>query len=184
MRIARRKAGQDCATARNLGLASCHGKYIIFLDSDDWLDPFGIEVQVDYLESHDNLKQCGGYSRVSDGISHTFVKVSSMIRKECFNGLQFDSDLPFFDDVDMFLQIRDQPLGFIPITITNYFLNPSGLTQTTGHLYSEYIMWKILIKNRAWDHFPKQIRETTILFLNWITGTDLVKWKKEHINVI
>lgn len=40
------------AAARNTGIRFAHGKYIAFLDDDDWFLPTKIERQVNFLENH------------------------------------------------------------------------------------------------------------------------------------
>jgi hypothetical protein len=182
----------NCATARNRGINISKGNYITFLDADDWMEPDGITAQVQYLETHRDMQWCCGCIRiVSANDPYTILQpskdtlqwiLSAMFRMKCFDTLRFDTTLPFFDDVDVSLRIGRFPHGHIPVITSNYFLNPSGLTQTTNHLNSELTMWRILIRNRAWEHFPREIKETCVLFLNWLLQTDLVKWKKEHFN--
>lgn len=46
------KGGNSC---RNYGLEKCHGKYVIFLDSDDILEPFCLEQRVRYMENNQHL---------------------------------------------------------------------------------------------------------------------------------
>lgn len=45
--------GQACS--RNIGIKLCHGDYICFLDSDDWLDPDSLEKAVAPLEANDDV---------------------------------------------------------------------------------------------------------------------------------
>lgn len=43
---------QGRAAARNKGIRESEGKYLVFLDSDDWLLPNGLEIQVGFLDRH------------------------------------------------------------------------------------------------------------------------------------
>ena len=43
------------ARARNVGMEMATGKYIAFLDSDDLYYPYKIEIQVDFLDKHDDV---------------------------------------------------------------------------------------------------------------------------------
>ncbi|MDT5156644.1 MAG: hypothetical protein QOH51_1001 [Acidobacteriota bacterium] len=47
-----RQANQRQAVAKNTGLADARGKYVQFLDADDFIGPRKFELQVAYLESH------------------------------------------------------------------------------------------------------------------------------------
>ena len=47
------KQNGGLASARNCGLAECSGDYIMFLDSDDWLDSSAIGELVHHAECHD-----------------------------------------------------------------------------------------------------------------------------------
>lgn len=44
------------AVARNVGIAAANGKYVAFLDGDDFWFPEKIEAQVKYLESHPEVR--------------------------------------------------------------------------------------------------------------------------------
>lgn len=47
-----KKGGQTC---RNVGLYESKGEYVIFLDSDDYLQPFCLEQRVRFMEKHNDL---------------------------------------------------------------------------------------------------------------------------------
>ena len=51
--------GYACAGyVRNIGIQSSSGKYIAFLDDDDWWVPEKIEKQVEILEQNENIEFC------------------------------------------------------------------------------------------------------------------------------
>ncbi len=62
------KLNEGLGMARNTGIKYAHGKYIVFLDSDDYLDKECISNLVDNMEKN-NVDLCkGGYKRVyNDG---------------------------------------------------------------------------------------------------------------------
>jgi glycosyltransferase involved in cell wall biosynthesis len=183
----------NVATARNTGFEKSKGEYIVFLDADDWMEPTRLAVQTSVFEHHKTYMWCcGGVRSVCDnGTSTTnFVDptepkdsllgiLSLMFRRECV--VPFDTTLPYFDDVDFFLKIRHLPHGSVPAVITNYLLNTCGLTQTTHPISREITMFKLLIRNGAWEYFPREMKEAVASIGSRLTGVDLVRLKKENL---
>lgn len=197
--LIRESKKSSVAEARNAGFRHSKGSYIIFLDSDDWIEPMRLESQVGFLEVYRSADWCWGYvRRVSpDGTSEintvdpsiprgsmvgtlslTFRRSLLVILRHR-DGYIFDSRLPFFDDVDLFFRVRDHTHCGVPAVVTNYLLNPSGMTQTTQPFRRETTMFKILIHNHAWGYIGREVRESAAVFLNWILKTDIVKKRKE-----
>ena len=52
------EVNKNGAAARNTGIKYSHGKYIAFLDDDDWFLPEKIEQQIDYLQHHPEYAAC------------------------------------------------------------------------------------------------------------------------------
>lgn len=61
------------AYTRNVGMSKAHGKYIAIMDSDDISMPDRLQVQVKYLEKHEDIDILGGAVEFFDGKT-TFVK--------------------------------------------------------------------------------------------------------------
>lgn len=60
---------QGVAAARNHGLDFAHGKYVIFVDSDDFLAEYGLNRLVDVLMSHSGIDLVRYYSSYSNHVS-------------------------------------------------------------------------------------------------------------------
>ena len=61
--------------ARNLGLRQCRADLVAILDSDDWMTPDRLRLQVDYLATHPDVAVLGGRHHVIDGDT---VRLSSL----------------------------------------------------------------------------------------------------------
>jgi len=91
IKIIRMKSNGGTYIAKNEGLSKAKGKYVTFHDSDDWLHPSKIEMQVNLLEQNNNLVACSTkYLRVDENSTVIFHSkgatrhacISLMIRKD------------------------------------------------------------------------------------------------------
>lgn len=173
----------NCATARNKGKAYSSGDYVLYLDADDWLEPYSIERLVEAMEANSRLRWCAGYVKsVNPDGTYSVDKNLPGIHSVMFRKSQkakFDQSLPAMDDVDMYLRIRTLPHMILPEVLENYYINPAGLTQTKNLFGSDIALARIALKHGAWDMMPRIMKDTVIHLANRITGIDMVKKKKE-----
>lgn len=210
VRIVKEKEKTTCSNGRNLGYNNSKGKYVVFIDADDWMEPGRISEQVVVLESRLDFMWCsGGIRSVSmdgketinnndpSGTSEMLLGILSlMFRREIlekvaypnvtekFGFIQthvFKPDMPYFDDVDLFLRVRKFAHAHLDEVVSNYLLNNCGLTRTTKVYKSDMTMWTLIVRHRAYDLIPFQLKETAAHAANWIFGRDMVKWKKENL---
>lgn len=59
--------------ARNAGMRRCRGKYVAFVDSDDWLDDGAYAEMLQLMETHECDVCFGGYKIVSNGRTNRVV---------------------------------------------------------------------------------------------------------------
>lgn len=108
--------------ARQEALIKATGKYIAYLDADDWYDPNKLYKQVSFLEAHKNvsLVSCGilsygikcGITRVrgkGDNSIQLFsidncsiMCAASMIRRDATEGINYNITLNSGEDIDFF----------------------------------------------------------------------------------
>ena len=136
--------------ARNVALKSIRGRYIMFVDSDDWLLPGAVDVLMDNVRKYDAdivegcfqlfdgrcLRQ--GYTNkfdVSDGWSGQLQGYScgKVFRSELFAGSRFPEGY-LYEDTLMTLVTYPMAPGVvtIPANVYVYRYNPMGITATSG----------------------------------------------------
>lgn len=120
------------AAARNAGIERSKGKYLVFLDDDDLLEPDKLETQVPIIDSdHElgfvysdyylfwkddlskrDLSLASGREGPAEGfcttffVNHNVAVPTLLIRRECFLDVgMFDEGLAQHEDGDMFMRI-------------------------------------------------------------------------------
>ena len=82
------KKNEGIAIARNCGLKIAKGKYVIFVDSDDWVERDFIE----YLYTHVNINNivCCGYNRITNNevVENRVIKILRLNKIEALEMLE------------------------------------------------------------------------------------------------
>lgn len=121
-----RQANQGAAAARNLGLAHATGRYIHFLDADDWLLPRGLEFLLQAAEWSGLGAACGAWTIHAEdarpldvrmpapapnvGLEHLLegnriAPHSQIIRRNLLGDSPFDPSERFVRDYDLWLRL-------------------------------------------------------------------------------
>jgi len=159
-----RQNNQGISKSRNLGISQSNGKYIAFLDSDDYWVPEKLEEQVKILDSHPNVgivyarmpivnEQGAQVGMKPAGISGKNFKEllevwgdlptsSIMIRKECFDKAGvFDTSLATMEDIDMWIRIaKNYDLYEIENKVLAYYHRHEGqITKNKIKVFDGYV---------------------------------------------
>lgn len=142
---------QGLSAARNTGARFSAGDYILFLDSDDWLYPRGIETNVKHLVQHDKAAFvsgiydafyvdentiCEGKHMVeSDHYQHMLqcnyigMIATVLFQQWVFNEFSYDTSLRNCEDYDLYLKItRKYPVYHHQGKIAAYRLHSQNMS--------------------------------------------------------
>ena len=118
---------QGLYAARNTGIEASSGKFLVFLDADDWLLENAISINIEYLLADPSLAFVSGAYLKVVGIEkreeikrvvvndHHFenllkgnyisMHATVMYRRWAFNDTRFDLDMKACEDYDVYLQV-------------------------------------------------------------------------------
>ena len=138
--------------ARNRGIDECAGRYIMFLDSDDYLLGNCIDLMIDNAISHDSditqashysfydessnknyevLKDCLIESDTSKMICNPGYPWAKLYKRELFAKVRFPLDVWFEDTIVTMLLFRMcERVSVLSDVVYAYRINPNGITRT------------------------------------------------------
>ena len=77
---------RGAAGARNIGLDTCSGEFVLFIDSDDWIEPDMVEKMVNYIINENcDIVQCQSYDEYTDkSIEHISESINCYMDNQEF----------------------------------------------------------------------------------------------------
>lgn len=151
---------QGLSGARNTGLRNCHGEYVSFVDSDDWIHPNMISKLYQIMkDTHADASFCGSQKTSSeqvkqfdetkiqieeydkDKILKSFFKErytacwSRLFKTELIKGIEFPEGLNCEDYIFMFLALRRcQKVAIIDEPYYYYFIRQDSICGSSFNL--------------------------------------------------
>jgi glycosyltransferase involved in cell wall biosynthesis len=148
--------------ARNLGIRSSNGSFLIFLDADDRLRPDAIEIGLDCFRQHPEVAFVSGRFRLisADGstlyekqglavegshyaamLQQNYIRApcAAMCRRDVFESVDgFDPSLSICADYDFYLRVlRQFPAWSHDLEVAEYRRHGLGLSTGSGQLLRE-----------------------------------------------
>lgn len=166
------------SSARNFGIDRAQGKFIVFLDSDDYLSPHSVKNLVKFFDKHydevdlityNQVLVSNGECKPSDHFRYNFIKKSGVydlndssycyfaqthmnicVKNRLQNNLKFDTTMVFHEDQKFILSnlIAKNKIGFCAGAEYFYVQNAAGATGLVSHPY--YIHDKTI---EMWEDF-------------------------------
>jgi len=155
-----------CASARNKGYHMLsYSDYVVFLDSDDWMEPSRLQKQVQYMEMHPDVEWVSslvyfkdsvidnkpGSSANPSGITSVMFRRKYLEQIKQRTGYIFRPTMKRYDDYDLVMRIRGAKSGHIKEPLTTLFDNPEGLSRTQHPFCGNLILLQCVIRNKQWD---------------------------------
>ena len=149
-----RQPHAGACVARNTGISEARGKYLLFLDADDWLEPDALSSFLTACEKEnwdaaygglryvtpegDPTQWEGGFTGEVDlfdaiaGSNVLSVPSSTILRRSVLSDIGlFDSALAHCGDWDLWARLarHDGPVGRVEKSVTSYRMRPGSLSR-------------------------------------------------------
>lgn len=177
-----RQENQGLPSARNRGILAGHGKYVNFLDADDYLHPDKIAHQVNFLEDNPeyDLIYCDIWRVGDDGeplddysiggtrqqltgdlfvplmLGGYFPPHTVLLRRSALDRVgYFDLDLNGCADYDLWLRLAGHGCRayYLDEKLAYYRIHPDSMSQDTAHMEQTYLR----AIRKATERFPEKV---------------------------
>ena len=170
------------SSARNLGIDNCHGEYITFIDSDDWVEQNYIEVLLEEILTDVNqlvfckydifMNRCfkPGYLKIDGKFTkntYDFIKTAhgrvwgAICSRKIIGDLRFDENLAIGEDALFFAEVilKTSFVRIIPNILYHYIVREGSALSST---FNERKITEIF----AWNKITELYHADSVGFLS------------------
>lgn len=167
--------------ARNTGLLYASGRYICFLDSDDWWDESFLDVMMDKMVSTNCDVVVCAYQEVTEGLEKTKIpnnledKIednlkatiavlesptlwNKLYKRSLWNGIKFPENIKHGEDLATLYKVmfKAERVYYFNDCLYNYFIRKDSLTRTYSEIKVKDRLFAFeMIKNDILENYKK-----------------------------
>lgn len=189
------KSNGGVSSARNLGISVSKGKWIIFLDADDYFLPDALDVLYSLTQKMNvkvgsanfyrekegrKIKACFGKRKkiLKNNLKSYFFREFSLragtalFHKEVLSGMSFDESLTRYEDLKFIIEIiKKTRIAYDPKCVMTYSLDNLGLSHGCKNINNDFI-FNMQFENKS---FWEKIILGNLLWMGCNTYSEYVK---------
>ncbi len=195
------KKNEGVSAARNIGLKEAKGKYICFMDSDDWLEKDFLEKMYNKISENDyDMVACDTYaiypnkkkyikSNINDNQDEKKLMIDAytviwnkIYKKEIIKDIYFDNSISFCEDVlflyEVYLKVKR--VGSIHEPLYNYLQREKSLTYTYNEIIYDLIksIDKVVDYYEINNYLDKYYQEIEYSYVRYLFATFIKRLSK------